>query len=170
MIVSLIVAASDNDVIGREGALPWRLPDELRHFKATTMGHHVVVGRKTWQSIGRALPGRTWIVVSRDRAFSAEGAVVVHDFDDAIAHAANAGDDEVFVAGGGDLFRVALPYADRIWLTRVHVHIDGDATFPTLDLDGWRGHVVLEHPADERHAFSFTIHRLERDRAPAATR
>src|SRR5690606_4360756 len=129
---TLVVAVAKSGVIGRAGGLPWRLPEDLRHFKATTMGHHVIVGRKTWDSIGRALPGRTWIVVTRDPAYTAEGATVVHSLDEALDRARTAGEDEAMIAGGGELYRLALPRADRIWLTRVDAEVEGDVTFPPL--------------------------------------
>ena len=165
MIVTLVVAVSKNGVIGRAGGLPLRLPADLRHFKATTMGHHVIVGRKTWDSIGKALPGRTWIVVTRDPAFSAPGGVVVaRSLSAALDHARGAGEDEAMIAGGGELYRLALPLADRIWLTRVEAEVDGDVTFPPLDPAAWREVDRHSHPADERHALPFAICRLERVR------
>lgn len=162
MIVTLVVAVAKSGVIGRAGGLPWRLPEDLRHFKATTMGHHVIVGRKTWDSIGRALPGRTWIVVTRDPAYTAEGATVVHSLDEALDRARAAGEDEAMIAGGGELYRLALPRADRIWLTRVDAEVEGDVTFPPLSSSEWRDVEQHAHPADERHAFAFSICRLER--------
>lgn len=164
MIVTLVVAAANNGVIGRAGGLPWRLPADLAHFKATTMGHHVIVGRKTWESIGRALPGRTWIVVTRDPAYRAEGAIVVGTLQAALDHARAAGEDEAMIAGGGELYRHALPLADRIWLTRIDAEVDGDVTFPSLPKHEWLQLEHQAHPADERHAFGFAICRLERAR------
>lgn len=165
MKITLVAAVSCNGVIGRDGELPWRLPDDLRHFKATTMGHHVLVGRKTWDSIGRALPGRTWIVLTRDPSLSVEGAQVVTSVDEALQLARAAGDDELCVAGGGELYRLTLPLAERIWLTRVDTQVEGDATFPDPDRLGdsvWVEVERTEHPADDRHAHAFAICRLER--------
>lgn len=168
MIVTLVVAAATNGVIGREGGLPWRLPADLQHFKATTMGHHVIVGRKTWDSIGRVLPGRTFVVVTRDPArlgpFAAGGPLVVESLEAALELARAAGEDEAMIAGGGELYRLALPRADRIWLTRVAADVEGDVTFPPLPADTWREVEHHAHPADERHAFPFSICRLERVR------
>lgn len=164
MIVSLIAAADKKGVIGRAGALPWRLPDELKRFKAVTMGHHLVLGRKTWESIGRPLPGRTMVVVTRDESYTAPGAAVVGSVGEGLRLAAAAGDDECFVGGGGQIYRLALPLADRIYLTEVDADVDGDVTFPPLP-DGAFVEVSREpHPADERHAFAFAFCRLDRAR------
>lgn len=138
MRVHLIVAAAENGVIGRDGAMPWRIPTDLKRFKALTMGHPVIMGRKTWESLGRALPGRENVVVTRQSHFRAEGAVVVHSLADAVAHARNAGATDAFVIGGGEIYRQALPAADVVHLTRVHASFEGDATFPPLDPSQWR--------------------------------
>lgn len=165
-VVSLIAAVADNGTIGKDGALPWRIPADLKWFRARTMGHHVVMGRKTWASIGRALPGRTNVVVSRDPELSVpDGVVLVDGLGAAIDRARAAGDDEVFVIGGGELYRAALPYADRIYLTRIHADVDGDAWFPTIDAADWV-EVAREPHLDEALPFSFCV--LERA-APAGT-
>ena len=134
--ISLIVAVSDNGVIGRHNALPWRLAADLRYFKKRTMGKPIVMGRKTWESIGRALPGRKNIVVTRDTGLEAPGTTVVHDLDAALAAAGDV--EEIMVIGGETLYRALLPRADRVYLTRVHVEVpDGDAHFPDLDPQAW---------------------------------
>jgi dihydrofolate reductase len=133
--VSLIVAMDPNRVIGNEGKLPWHLPAELQRFKALTMGHHLIMGRKTWQSIGRPLPGRTSIVLTRDPAYRAPGALVATSLEAALALAAP--DAEPFIIGGAQVFRDALPLAHRIYLTRVQREYHGDVFFPTLALDEW---------------------------------
>ncbi|MBV6403515.1 MAG: dihydrofolate reductase [Flavobacteriales bacterium] len=171
MTVSAIVAASANGVIGREGDLPWHLPDDMAFFQRTTRGHCVVTGRRNWESIPlrfRPLKGRTNIVVSRNPAYEAPGAVVVTSLEAALAHARSLGEPEVFVIGGGQLYREALAkgLVDRIYLTRVHAVVEGDTHFPALDA-GWREVWRQEHPADERHAHAFTFLILERT-APAA--
>jgi len=161
--VALIAAVADNGVIGKDGALPWRIPADLRWFRARTMGHHVVMGRKTWASIGRPLAGRTNVVVSRNRDLYAGqdsmGCILVESLPAALAVAAAAGDDEVFVIGGGELYREALPVADRIYLTRVHAEVDGDVRFPPLDPGAWF-EVAREDHLDEPLPFSFCV--LER--------
>jgi len=160
MPVSLIVAVSDNGVIGRDGGLPWRLPRDLRHFKRTTMGHHLIVGRRTWEEVGMPLPGRTMVVVTRDPSFRAAGATVVHSLDAALAAAR--GDDEPFIGGGAHIYREALARAlvDRLYLTRVHAAVEGDTFFPELDLASWRLVSEEHHPADEKneHALSFLVY------------
>ena len=164
MIVSLIAAVANNGVIGRAGELPWRLPDELRRFKALTMGHHLVVGRKTWESIGRPLPGRTMVVVTRDEAYAAPGATVVGSVGEGLRLAEAAGDTECFVGGGGQIYRLALPVADRIYLTEVDLDVDGDVTFPPLPAGAFAEVSREPHAADERHAHAFCFCRLDRVR------
>lgn len=161
MILTLIVAVADNGVIGRDGGLPWRLPGDLAHFKATTMGKPIVMGRKTWESLGRPLPGRDNIVVTRDPAYVADGAAVAADLDAALAAAGDAG--EVMIIGGAEIYALALPRADRIHLTRVHASPEGDTHFPDLDLDRWREVAREDHDADgDSPAYSFVT--LERAR------
>lgn len=138
MRMSLIVAVSDNGVIGRGGDLPWHLPADLRRFRELTMGHHLVVGRKTWESIGRPLPGRSMIVVSRGRPSLPAEVEGADSLDAALARAREAGEDEVFVAGGAAIYALALPAADRIYLTRVHAEVDGDVLWPGTDPEAWR--------------------------------
>lgn len=163
MRIALIAAAADNDVIGRDNDLPWRLPDEFRHFKRTTLGHHVIMGRRTWESQGcKPLADRVNVVVTSRRDYEAPGARVVGSLDEALALARAAGDDEAFVIGGTALFEAALPIADRMYLTRVHAEPEGDTRFPKFDADQWRVVDRREHPADARHEHAFTIMTLER--------
>ena len=129
--ISLIAAVGRNGVLGRDNALIWRLPGDLAHFKRTTLGHPVLMGRRTWESLGRPLPGRRNLVVSRDPHFQAPGAEVCASFDAALQRCA--GSDEVFVIGGAQLYAAALPRAQRLWLTEVHARADGDAFFPSWD-------------------------------------
>jgi dihydrofolate reductase len=131
-----------NRVIGADGALPWHLPADLRRFKAVTMGHHLVMGRNTYESIGRPLPGRTSIVLTRDRSATLPGVLVAHSLDEAIERAA--GDPELYVIGGEQVFRAALPIADRIVLTEIHQEVAGDTVFPELDRADWA--VVSSEP------------------------
>ena len=167
MRVSLIVAVADNGVIGSDGDLPWRLPAELAHFKRTTMGHHVIVGRKTYESIRRPLPGRTMVVVTRTAGYDAPGWRVVGSLDAALRLAEAAGDDDAFVAGGAEIYRLALPRADRIVLTRVHAEVAGDVTFPALDAAEWNERCEPRREADERNALAFTVCTLERKPSPS---
>jgi dihydrofolate reductase len=153
-VITLIVAVADNGVIGRDNALPWHLPDDLKRFKRLTMGKPIVMGRKTFESIGKPLPGRQNIVVTRDTNYRREGVTVVHGVDEAVQAAAGA--TEIMVIGGADLFRLFLPRATRIHLTRVHAEVTGDVLWTPLD-DRW-GVVESEpHAADERHSCSMTF-------------
>jgi len=133
MIISIIAAMADNRVIGRGGAIPWDMPADRRRFRALTMGHPVIMGRKTFESIGSPLPGRTNIILSRDEAFRADGCSVARSLEDALLACAGAG--EVFICGGEELYRQALPLAERIFLTVVHQDCDGDALFPPIPED-----------------------------------
>ncbi len=160
--VVLVAAAAENNVIGRDGGLPWRLPDDLAHFKRLTMGHAIIMGRATYDETGRPLPGRTNIVLTSREGWRPEGVEIARSLDDAfaIADAAHPGMDRM-VIGGGQIYRLALPRATRIELTRVHAEIDGDTTFPELD-DGWVQTARSHHPADDRHAHAFTFLTLVR--------
>jgi dihydrofolate reductase len=133
--LSLIVAVARNGVIGKSNQLPWRLPEDLKRFRTLTMGHHIIMGRRTWESIGRPLPGRTSVVVTRRGDYAAPGALVVHSLADALA--ACTGDDEVFVIGGAEIYGEALPLADHIYLTRIDADYAGDAFFPALSGEEW---------------------------------
>ena len=161
MIVAIIVAMDEGGVIGRGGALPWHLPDDLRRFKATTMGHVLIMGRRTLDSIGRALPGRRSIVLSRNPRFEPPAGVeVASDLDAALSLAADA--PRVFVIGGAAVFRAALPRARELLVTRVHAHVAGDVRFPATEWDDWALTDEERHPADARHAFPFSFRRYER--------
>jgi dihydrofolate reductase len=133
--VSLIAAVAANGVIGRDGRMPWHLPEDLKRFKALTMGHAIVMGRKTFDSIGRLLPGRRTIIVTRQRNYRVEGAEVVHSVDDAIALAR--GDDEIFVIGGGEIYVQALPRATRLHMTEIDTAVEGDVRFPPIQKAQW---------------------------------
>ena len=154
-MISSIVAAAENDVIGNQGDLPWRLSDDLKRFKATTMGKPIVMGRKTWESIGRPLPGRQNIVITRQAGFSAEGCDVVGSADDAIAAAGDA--DEIMVIGGSEIYSLFLSRADRLYLTRVHADVDGDATFPAVDESMWTTVSDERHAADDKNEFDYSF-------------
>lgn len=158
--VALIAAMAENRVIGRDGELPWRLPDEMRFFVRTTRGHTVVMGRRTFESFGQPLPNRRNIVVTRDRSYAPAGAEVAHSLEDALALAAE--DAEVFVAGGAEIYRQSLPRADRLYLTLVHGQPQGDTLFPEFDEADWRLVEQTRHEADDRHAYAFTIQVYDR--------
>jgi dihydrofolate reductase len=147
--LSLIVAMAKNRVIGAKGRIPWHLPDELRLFRTLTMGHHMIMGRRTWESIGRALPGRTTVVVSRQPGYRAAGAIVAPSLDEAIA--ACGGEREIFVIGGAEIFAEALARADRIYLTTVDAAPEGDTYMPEFEPGEWREVSSQSHARDERH-------------------
>ncbi len=160
--VSLIAAVSENGVIGRGGGLPWRLSKDLRRFKELTMGHHLVIGRRTWDEVGKPLPGRIMVVVTRDREFAPDGVLVAHSLEEALDLAA--GDFEVFVGGGAEIYRVALERAlvDRLYITRVHAEVEGDTVFPEIDLKGWRLVSREDHDSDDRNEYPFSFLVYER--------
>lgn len=154
----MIVAMAKNRVIGADGKIPWHLPNELQLFKRVTMGHHIIMGRKTFDSIGRLLPGRTTVIVTRQKDYAVAGAKVAHSLDAAVALCA--GDDEIFVIGGGELYRAALPLADRVYLTVVDAEPAGDTRMPELESAQWRLAETEQFSKDERHAhdYRFEVH------------
>jgi dihydrofolate reductase len=162
VIVSLIVAMDEQGGIGKDGKIPWHLSDDLKRFKALTMGHHMIMGRKTCESIGRALPGRTSIVLTRFRDYQFPGCIVVRSLVDALELAESHGESEVFVIGGGEVYALALREADRIYLTRVHATIGCDVFFPKLDMDHWTDVQPVIQSQDEVSSYSFSFHVLER--------
>ena len=159
-MISIIVAASANNVIGAQGDLPWRLSDDLKRFKTVTMGKPIVMGRKTWESIGRALPGRRNIVITRQQNFAAEGCDVVQSTDEAIVAAGDV--DEIMVIGGSEVYALFLPVAQRLYLTRVHADVNGDAFFPAVDEDEWQLVSDEARAADSRNEFDFSFRIYER--------
>ena len=151
--VSLIVAMARNRVIGAGGRIPWYLPNELQLFKRITMGHPIIMGRKTYESIGRLLPGRTTIIVTRQSDYRVPGAIVAHSLDEAIARCRN--EEEIFVIGGGELYRETLPRADRIYLTTVEAEPPGDTFMPEIDWSAWRETSAESFGTDEKHAYPY---------------
>jgi dihydrofolate reductase len=158
--ISLIVAMSRNRVIGRDNAIPWRLPAELQRFKALTMGHHIVMGRRTWDSIGRLLPGRTTIIVTHDADLRVQGALVANSLDEALR--LGAADSEICVIGGAEIFRLALPLAHRIHLTTVDIELAGDTFMPEFDLADWRKVSSESHPADATNPLPWVLETYDR--------
>jgi dihydrofolate reductase len=162
--LAIIVAAAENGVIGRNNSLPWHLPEDLRYFKRVTMGKPIVMGRKTFESIGRPLPGRTNIVISRNTGFSAPGVKVVASLDDALALgediADNHGAPEIVIIGGAEIYRLAMPRADRLYITEVHASVAGDALLPSVNWPDWREVSRERHPAsaDNPYDYSFVLY------------
>lgn len=160
MLISLVVAMAKNRVIGRDNALPWHLPADLKYFKRITLGKPILMGRKTFESIGRPLPGRINIVVTQDQAYRAPGISVAHSIDAALDAAAGA--EEVMVIGGAGLFEQALPRAQRIYLTEIHAVFEGDTYFPGFDGAAWREVRRSDCAPDAHNAYSYSFIVLER--------
>ncbi len=160
MTLSCIVAVSENGVIGRDNGLPWKLSADLRRFKQLTTGHAIIMGRKTFDSIGRPLPNRTSIVLTRDLDYAPPGVMVVHSLDEAVAACKD--QEEAFVIGGEAVFREALPRTERLYLTRVHASVEGDAYFPEPDLTDWKLVQQERHLEDDKNNYAFTFQVHER--------
>lgn len=163
MRVALVVAMGSNRVIGRDNALPWHLPADLKHFRAVTLGKPVVMGRRTHESIGRPLPERTNIVISRDAAYRAAGCIVLPSLEAAYDYCRDSA--EVMVIGGASLYRQALPTAQRIYLTEIRQDFSGDTVFPEIDAAAWREVAREDRPADDRNPYPHSFIVLERTRA-----
>ncbi len=136
MSIAIIVALAKNRTIGMNNTLPWRCPEDLKHFKTLTMGHHMIMGRKTFDSIGRALPGRTTVVVTRDTKLKIEGCLIAHSLPEALAISAN--DTQIFIVGGAEIYAQAMPHVDMLYVTEIQQDVEGDAHFPEFDLDTWQ--------------------------------
>ena len=162
MIISLIVAMDVKRGIGKDGKLPWRLSSDLKRFRELTMGHHLVVGRKTFESIGKPLPGRQMIVVTRNPGFRPEGCLIADTVQTALELAKRRGEAEVFVIGGAEIYAQTLDVADRIYLTQVHAVVEADTFFPEHNPDSWTEMQSIFHPADDNNKYAFTFEVLER--------
>lgn len=160
MIISLIAAMDENRVIGLNNTLPWRLPADMRHFREVTMGKPVLMGRKTFESIGKALPGRRNIILTRDPDFQARGCEVAHTLEAALAAAADS--EELMVLGGADLFAQLLPRASRLYLTEIHASFSGDAWFPAFNKQEWAETERTRHAADEKNPCAYSFVTWER--------
>ena len=152
---AIVVAMDRHRVIGKNNQLPWHLPADLKHFKKTTMGHHIIMGRKTFESVGRPLPGRVNVVISRNPDFRADDVIVVHSLDEAYRVAV--GDEQVFVIGGSEIFREALPGIERLYLTLIDHSFEGDTYFPELSLDDWILVSREDHQPDEKNRFPYSF-------------
>jgi dihydrofolate reductase len=163
MRLSIIAALSTNNVIGLDHGIPWRQSADLKRLKALTMGHHMIMGRKTWDSLGKPLPGRVMVVITRREDFAPDGAIVVQSLEDAIRVVEESGDEEPFIAGGAEIFALSMHRADRMYLTRVHAEIEGDTFFPDFD-DVSEWHLIdSEHfEADERNEYPYSYLLYER--------
>lgn len=159
-MLSIIVAVAENNVIGKDNDLIWHLPRDLKHFKETTSGHYIIMGRKTFESNGRPLPNRTNVIITRDKNYTAEGCVVVHSLEAALKEAAK--DTEPFIIGGGKIYEQALPFVDRIYLTKIHHSFEGDTFFPEINMDEWELSDKRYFEADEKNKYPFSILVLDR--------
>jgi dihydrofolate reductase len=155
MQLSIIVAVSENGVIGLNNQLIWRLPDDLKRFKKLTLGHPMIMGRKTFESIGKPLPGRQSIIITRDKNFSFEGIIVVHSLEDAISVAKGTGTDEAFFIGGGEIYQLVQPLCDKLYITEVHTITNGDTFFKIENPELWKESERISHDVDEKHALAF---------------
>jgi dihydrofolate reductase len=164
VIVSMLVAMDEKRGIGKDGKLPWRLSSDLKRFRELTMGHHIIVGRKTFESIGKPLPGRQTIVVTRNPSHTVEGCLVAGSVESALALAESRAESEAFIIGGADIYARALGVADRIYLTEVHAGVDADTFFPEFDRGAWTETESSYQPADEKNQHACTFRLLERNR------
>lgn len=162
MTVSAIVAIARNLAIGKDNQIPWYLPADLQYFKQTTLHRHVIMGRRSFESIGRPLPKRVNVVVTRDPFFVATGCVVVHSVEEALSLAAQNQEEEVFIIGGGEIYRRSWPYLDRVYVTEVEADVEGDVFFPKISEEEWTLVSSESHPADEKNSVPYTFKVLER--------
>lgn len=165
--LAIIVAVAENGVIGRDNGLPWKISEDMRHFKGVTMGKPVVMGRKTYESIGKPLPGRLNIVITRNPAYRAEGVRIVGSLDEALAvggqAAGESGAEEIVVIGGSEIYAAAIPNAERLYITEIHASVEGDAMFPAIDWSHWREASRENHAAQPPNVYDYSFVRFDRD-------
>jgi dihydrofolate reductase len=162
MLISAIVAVANNNVIGKDNEIPWYLPADLRYFKEKTLGHHILMGRNSYLSIGRPLPKRTNIIITRNPYYLVSGCVVVHSIEEGLQYAAANGETEAFIIGGGEIYQQAMDYCDRIYLTAVDANVEGTVFFPTLDQTMWTLCEETFKKADEKNEFDYCFKIFER--------
>lgn len=162
MLISLVVAAATNNAIGKNGKMPWHLPNDLKHFKNTTWGMPIIMGRKTFDSLGKALPGRKNIVITRQQGWQADGAVVVKNIEDALFVANETDAKEAMVIGGGEIYKLVFEKASRIYLTRVEAEPEADTFFPDIEPGKWHLMSQKNYEADEKNAFNYSFQVWER--------
>ncbi|WP_053363884.1 dihydrofolate reductase [Bacillus sp. FJAT-27251] len=153
-MISLIWAMDENRAIGRDNQLPWHLPEDLKFFKRVTMGHPIAMGRKTHESIGRPLPGRENIIITRDRDYKSEGCTILHSVDE-LLHYHDLHKEELFVIGGAEIFKEVLPHADRLYVTMIHERFDGDTFFPVFHMDAWELETREKGIRDEKNPYDY---------------
>lgn len=157
MTISLVVAASENNAIGKNNQLIWHLPNDLKFFKNTTWGFPVIMGRKSFESVNKPLPGRTNIVITTNPDWKAETVIVVNNLKDAIQKAAETNSKQIFIIGGGEIYKQSMDIADSIYITRVHANLEGDTFFPVIDTSKWKLTSHQDFEADEKHAYSYSF-------------
>jgi dihydrofolate reductase len=162
MIVSQIVAASENNVIGIDNGLPWHMPTDSAYFREKTLGHHIVTGRRNYEAEGKALPGRTNLVLTRNRSLSLPDAIVLSTLEEAVEYARAGGEKELFIVGGEEIYRLAMPITQRIYLTRIHAEIEGDTYYPEPDWSEWVEVSRTEHDKDEKNPYDYDFLVFER--------
>jgi dihydrofolate reductase len=162
MTISLIVAAAENNAIGKNNQLLWHLPNDLKFFKNTTWGMPVIMGRKTFEAVNKTLPGRFNIVITRQDDWKAEGVIVATDLKDALNKAAETNCNEIFIIGGGEIYKQAFEMADTIYLTRVHATLDGDTFFPAIDESKWKQTASQDFEVDEKHKYAYSFQTWKR--------
>jgi dihydrofolate reductase len=161
MTISIIAALDENNVIGKDNKLIWHLPADLKHFKELTTGHHLIMGRKTWESIGsKPLPNRTCIVITRDKNYKAEGGILAYSLEEALSLVKN--DEEVFIAGGAEIYKQAMGLAHKLYITRVHHSFNGDAFFPVIGKE-WFEAINNDFEKDEKNKYDFSLCEYEKD-------
>jgi dihydrofolate reductase len=160
MPLSIIVAMDVNGVIGLDNGIPWRLSADMKHVKSTTIGHPIIMGRKTHESIGKPLPGRENIIITRDTDYQSEGCTVLHSLEQAINHCED--NDEAFILGGAEIYNQALPFVSRIFLTEVHTSVAGDTFFPIIDFSDWHEASRQHYSADEKNEYDYSFVTLEK--------
>lgn len=159
-MITLIAAAAENNALGKDNALLWHLPDDFKRFKAITTGHHIIMGRKTFESFPKPLPNRTHVIITRQKKYAPEGCIVVDGMENAIAACPK--DEDIFIIGGGEIYNLGMPFADTIELTRVHDSFEADAFFPEIDRNEWELISEEYHPADEKHKVDFSFQTFAR--------
>ncbi len=162
MIISQIVAVSQNNVIGKNGGLPWKMPTDTAYFKGKTWGHHIVTGRRNYEAEKKALPGRVNIVLTRNRDFQINDGIVMQKPENAIEFARKAGEKELFIVGGEEIYKLAMPFTNRIYLTRIHAEVDGDTFYPEIDLKVWKQVAIDKRKADSQNPFDYDFLIYER--------
>lgn len=154
-MVTMIAAAAENNALGKDNGLLWHLSDDFKRFKAITTGHYIIMGRKTFESFPKPLPNRTHVIITRQAHYTAEGCIIVDSLEKAIAQVPP--NEEAFIIGGGEIYKQAMPFADKIELTRVHESFEADTFFPEIDASQWRLTNAETHPKDESHKYDFTF-------------